>query len=126
MNRGFQIEIQKGLTLKERRIAIEYANWFIKEALEHGMSWKHLTDGGWNPNEYQGGRLRRGGLGWSVWSKIEKYDDINLVFRRASKNRRIFQIIRRNLLGHELITKTKVQYGEIPTEFYCRYGEIKG
>jgi len=38
MNRGFQIEIQKGLALKERRIAIEYANWFIKEVLEHGMS----------------------------------------------------------------------------------------
>lgn len=124
MERGFQIEIQKGLKNEERIAAIEFANWFVNESLTHDMSWRHLTNGGWGTN-WEGGALRRGGKGWSVQLRGKNLNEmeIELIFRRASKNRRIFQIVRKKLFG---IGQDKVTYGEIPTEFYCRYGEIKG
>jgi hypothetical protein len=138
MSLGFQIEIAKNLNTAERKLAVEFAHKWTQEVLKNGLSWKNETRGGWKSF------YKRGVAGL----RIPKAD--GLYFRRASKSRRIFQIVRgtdlnispqirrwgdehSGVLGtkcmcpdHEGGLKVNNKYGDIPTEVYVRVGEIKG
>jgi hypothetical protein len=151
VKKGFAIEIQEGLTDVENKQAIEAANKFIKDWIEHYGKWGKATRGGWM--SYQ----RRGKLG----EKIKTHDgknwiDHGLYLRRASRGRRIYQIVRgsdltvppqivdrRGLRGnpeqhpgglsggcdcpyHNGSLKVSTKYGDIKTKPYCIIGEIKG
>jgi hypothetical protein len=100
MKNGIQIEIQKDLNEVEKNSAIEFAKKFVGDYLKDGMKFKG-TQGGWHSF------YRRGTIGL-------KFDDENkLYFRRASKHRRIYQIIRECELkmvpvGDEFVTKYSV------------------
>ena len=92
-NKGFQIEIEQGLEKHENDQAIKVANEFIKHWIEHDGSWKDQTRGGW------ASFLRRGKLGNTIRTvNGGKWDDFGLYFRRASRGRRIFQIVRSSSL----------------------------
>lgn len=80
MNNGIQIEIQKDLNAAESKEAKDFANKFLETYLKDGMKFK--TNGGWYSY------YRRGTLG----QRLSR--ESGLYFRRASKNRRIYQIVR--------------------------------
>ncbi len=146
MNKGFQIEIQEGLTDDEAHVALKEANWFIKEVTGHGMSWKHMTEGGYRSF------YKRGTLGVRIRNKDDSGDS-GLYFRRASRTKRIFQVVRgadlnvksgqamnydeaephNGKLGsacrcpnHEGSLKVDTKYGDIKTDVYCTIGVISG
>ena len=78
------IKIQILLTAEELKEAISYANFFINEYKTHNKSWRHLSRGG-HPN---GLSIQRNKFGRLFSTKH------NLVFRRISKNKPIFAIIK--------------------------------
>jgi hypothetical protein len=149
MKKGFAIEIQEGLNEKEMASAIWEANDFIGSWIKNNGSWKEKSQvGGWSSF------LRRGTVGYPIRTRpipttIDGQQS-GLYFRRASKSRRIFQIVRAcdlNLKpnqtmkhggvsekigsmcmcpGHEGALKVSTKYGEIKTKTYCMIGEIKG
>lgn len=81
MKNGIQIEIQKDLNEVEKFSATEFAKKFVIDYLKDGMKFKG-TKGGWHSF------YRRGTIG------LRFDDDNRLYFRRASKHRRIYQIIK--------------------------------
>lgn len=126
---GYRIEIEKDLGLTDKYSAIRFANEFIGEVTVNG-NWNHLTGGGW-----KGGRhwpIQRGVYGKSIGGSP------NLVFRRASKNKRIFQIVNKKHLifkepdkvsdcvciEHLGGLKVKNQYGDIDCYTYYETGSI--
>lgn len=133
MKQGFQIEIQKDLSSELKAIAEKYADKFIQHTKENNGSWKDWSRGGWDR------RLTRGVVGITIHDSNHRPDNA-LVFRRASKTRRIFQIVKRDLViqpehrsrcvcgkyGHSGGTKAIVKYGDIPCEIYYQTGFIKG
>lgn len=89
MKKGFAIEIQEGLSADELSQAISVANKFVKEWIENDGSWKNKTRGGWESF------YKRGKLGEHIKTHDGKqWVDHGLYFRRASRGRRIFQIVR--------------------------------
>ncbi len=152
MKKGFQIEIQEDLTEHEKELAILFSDGFLKRYLEDGKTW--YTKGGYKPY------LRRRMFGWdlspsSIFKGVpedKKYSHLltkgsyGLVFRRASKARRIFQIVRNNLITlrngekviknagdsmcmcrhHGGLEKVSTKYGDIKTKVYLTIGDLKG
>lgn len=135
MNKGFRIEIERGLSAEEKALAREYAdNWAMK-VIENNCSWRAQTKGGWLSY------LRRGTFGhWVNGIQTSKSPE-ELVFRRISKSKRIFGIMRashlRHLDGSEINTKqcmcprhlggTRVTVPNPPEmKQFIEYGEIKG
>jgi|GEM_PF-4244734 hypothetical protein len=84
--KGFAIEIQDSLGLSHRRQAEEFATWFIGEVTVRS-NWNHLTCGGPRPSDDKHWPLQRGVYGHEIGHS-------GLVFRRACKNQRIFQIVK--------------------------------
>jgi len=86
MNKGFQIEIQKDLTDEEKEEAIKFANKWISDVAKEQLSWAKAmgTEGGWHS------WYKRGTLGHRLDTKS------NLYFRRASRTKRIFQIVHKD------------------------------
>jgi hypothetical protein len=151
MKKGFQIEIQSDLTEDEKYIAIKFADKFLIKWLESGKTW--YSKAGYKPMY----RRRVRGLdlcSYNVWAGeihnkkydylINKYNNYGLVFRRASKNRRIFQIVKSELIvprnseenicihggcmcrHHGGKYKMATKYGDIKTNIYLTIGDIKG
>jgi len=137
MKKGFQIEIQKDLSEEEKVVAIKFANEWTKDIIDNDLSWKDRTRGGWRS------LYKRGVVGFRLRDNSELY------FRRASRSRRIFQIVRGKDLkiepqemkyggtfdggldgcmcpGHLGGLKVSTKYGDIETEVYCTVGNIKG
>ena len=136
MGRGFQIEIAKNLDLDQLNVATTFAKKWITEVIANDLSWKQETSGGWK-SFYQ-----RGVAGLKISD--------GLYFRRASKSRRIFQIVRGDDLiikpqimkhgsehdgrlgtkcmcpGHEGGLVVENKYGDIDTFVFARIGDIKG
>ncbi len=136
MKSGFQSEIATNLDLDQMKIATEFANKWISDVVKNNLSWKDSTQGGWKSF------YKRGIAGL----KLEN----GLYFRRASKSRRIFHIVK----GEDLVIKPQVmkhgsehdgklgtkcmcpghegglvvenKYGDIETTLYARIGSIKG
>ncbi len=100
MNNGIQIEIQESLSFTENEIAQKFAKKFISQYIYDDMKFKD-TYGGWRSF------YRRGTIGY-------RFDTNNdLYFRRASKSRRIYQIIKGSELkvvpiGDDFKTKNSV------------------
>lgn len=81
-----EFKIQADITGDELKVCIDHIDEFVKSLRvdENGrFSWSHLTHGG-----HRGIPLKRNVLGYPV---SKKYD---LVFRRISKNKKIFGIVR--------------------------------
>jgi len=87
MKKGFQIEIQKNLTDEEREVAEKFANKWVSEVSAKDLSYAKAmrTEGGYCS------WYKRGTLG-------QRIDDGNLYFRRASRTKRIFQIVHKDEL----------------------------
>ncbi len=81
MKNGIQIEIQIGLSETEDKEARLFSNNFLKEYITNGMKFKN-TQGGYYSY------YKRGVVG------LRFSRELNLYFRRASKNKRIFQIVK--------------------------------
>ncbi len=97
MKNGLQIEIQSNLSTEEDKKARDYSNKFLKEYIEDGMKFKG-TGGGWHSF------YRRGTVGL----RLDR--DSDLYFRRASRHKRIYQIIKASEIkltkkGEFLVTK---------------------
>jgi hypothetical protein len=86
MKKGFEIQIQKNLSPEERAKAVEYANKFIKDTCGHPtMNYLGMEKmGGYTTG------LWRGRFGMNIWN--------DLVFRRISKNKRAFGIVKQDTL----------------------------
>lgn len=83
MKKGFQIEIQKDLSEKEYKDAIEFANDWISQTCDNDMVFRlGGKTGGWHSY------IKRGVFGFMP------YRDNNLVFRRISTSRRVFGIVK--------------------------------
>lgn len=87
MNKGYRIVIEEGLSQEQQEIAEKVANTFIEYANEHDGYWKGQTGGGWSS------ALRRGiyGQSWGPGIDLRK---VGLVFRRVSRGRRVFGVIK--------------------------------
>ena len=134
MNKGFRIEIEKGLTSEQKCKAEAFATKWAADTLQNDGSWvERWSRGGWRSY------LRRGTFGHRL-SGREVTEDA-LVFRRISKRRRIFAVMRaahlRNLDGSPVNTQqcmcpehlggTRVTVPAMPeTKKFVEYGEIKG
>lgn len=131
MKRGFQIEIQKDLNPDELSSAESFAKSFIINTLKDpAMKYNgENCKGGWESY------YKRGTLGKLLGGC--------LVFRRVSKNRRVFGVVRLNelvriddnLIPSEKLCRCPVCSGSIPVKWknkkpetfiYCKVGEIKG
>jgi hypothetical protein len=131
MNRGFLIEIQKGLTEEEDKEAREFIDSFVMTTLHNDFEF---------PNKGSGGRrsyIRRNTFGQLLDSKQR-----TLVFRRISKRLRRFAVVKPDtLVDHETgspveYTKCccptclggkKVKWKNKPETYeYVRIGEIRG
>lgn len=86
MSKGFQIEMQDGLTSDEQVTALSFIDGFISKLGDGGVDYGRLTNG-----SYRRWALRRNVLGY-VFGKS------GLVFRRVSKNRRVFAVVRLDTL----------------------------
>lgn len=86
-NKGFQIEIQKNLTEKEKEQAIDYIEKRFLPSLRDGFLWNHSTKGG----HEHGKPFMRGVVGWNIMKS-------DLIFRRVSSRKRIFAIVRADSL----------------------------
>jgi hypothetical protein len=86
MKKGFEIQIQKSLSPEERAKAVEYANKFISDTCKHPkMNYLGMNKmGGYTTG------LWRGRFGFNIWN--------DLVFRRISKGRRVFGIVKQETL----------------------------
>lgn len=144
MKKGFEIFIQKDLSIEEKEKAVNFCKCFVdKTCADPKMRYFGVKGGGYTSG------LWRGRLGLSVnWDK-------NLVFRRISKNKRSFAVVRletlevfndkvlhkthgRNLIqnGGDLIKhcmcpqcrgSIKVRFKTKPDmELYIRIGDVKG
>jgi hypothetical protein len=134
MNKGFRIEIEKGLTSKQKQEAEAFATKWAADTLKNDGSWvERWSRGGWRSY------LRRGTFGHRLSGRETTPD--TLVFRRVSKKRRIFAVMRathlRNLDGSEVNTEqcmcpehlggTRVMVPVMPDmKTLVEYGEIKG
>ena len=132
MEEGFQIEIQKNITDDELSIAKKFANEFISKTCRDHMIF------------YLGGRtggyisyIRRGKFGYVI------NKETGLVFRRISRNKRIFGIVKYTELldkdtnklpradmcvcpKHRGCLKVKWKTKRPETFVYARGGQIKG
>lgn len=118
--KGFAIEIQDSLGLEHRRRAEEFANWFIGEVAVRG-NWNHLTGGGPRPGDDKHWPLQRGVYGKTIGNS-------GLVFRRACKNQRIFQIIlakELRLLDSDKESPCKCIMHQGGQRVVNKYGDIK-
>lgn len=86
MNKGFQILIEDELSSDLDNEAIDFANKWVTRVINNDCSWRDQTWGGWKSY------LRRGIFGFFISSKKNTFED--LVFRRISKHKRIFGILR--------------------------------
>ena len=135
MNKGFRIEIEKGLTSKQKQEAEAFVTKWTTETLGNDGSWvERWSRGGWKSY------LRRGTFGYRLSGMKTTLED-GLVFRRISKRRRIFAVMRaghlRNLDGTPVNTQqcmcpehlggTRVTVPVMPeTKKFIEHGEIKG
>ena len=95
MNKGYRIEIEKGLSFEQQKYALRYADKFIKETSEDGGYWNKRGGGG-RTHCY-----KRGTLGWHIGyftSPSDKEKDLNLVFRRKLRNKRVFVVMQKKHL----------------------------
>ena len=136
MKIGFRIEIQNDLNEQELEVAKKFADYFIEKSKDGKYPYK--TDGGRSSKAF----WRRGIVGFSINSKeIErirfgsKENEINLIFRRHSRNKRIFAVVREECLEFEseqcpcALHKggKKAKYKVRPKTFiYYEIGDIKG
>ncbi len=135
MNKGFRIKIERGLSAEDKKKAQDFATKWALEVIENDCSWvERWSRGGWSSY------LQRGTFGYSLNGRGAKNED-DLVFRRISKRRRIFAVMRakhlRNLDGSEIDFKgcmcpdhlggTRVIMPQRPAlKTFMEYGEIKG
>lgn len=106
MRHGFRLMMQKGLSSRERKVALKTFHWFIKESFNpeqwdekqkryvpiKGMelpSWKHLTRGG----HLNGAPLQRGKWGQRL-DHVDKKVGKDLLFRRHGRSERLFVVQR--------------------------------
>lgn len=84
MKIGYRICIQKSLTGKQKEVATQYIDEFIKTTAEHNGRYDkaYNTRGGWKSY------FKRGTLGFSP----KELDDVGLTLRRISKGSRIFGV----------------------------------
>jgi len=93
MKKGLQIEIQLGLTGDEWAMAAEYVRKFL-DKIGPEYDYSAWSRGGWKS------MIRRNCYGYQI-------PKTSLVFRRISKARRVFGVVRHNTLeaaGAELTT----------------------
>lgn len=138
MKKGYRIEIQSDLDEYQQELAKKKADWFIEQVTKNNGQWNHLTRGG-HPN---GLPLQRGVFGYSIRGERNS-SEVNyteLVFRRISRNRRIFGIVTPDRLRtkqgekvnlNQCICKRhlggeRVDMLETDTYIYHEEGEIKG
>jgi hypothetical protein len=134
MKKGFRIEIQKNLSVDERKFAEDFCLNFIASKLSDN----------WGTGEYPT-PLRRHLIGFSIpqWD-----ENAQLVFRRISNNRRIFGVVKidtlENIDGSDVVLQkyfypraaidsdktwniSKVRFRVKPEmDFFYERGEIKG
>ena len=132
MKEGFQIEIQKDITDDELSAAKQFANEFISRTCRNYMVF-HLGGRTGGFRSY----LRRGRFGYLI-SK-----ETGLVFRRITRNKRIFGIVKYTELSDKETNRLpkmnmcmcpkhrgglKVRWANKKPEtfVYARVGEIKG
>jgi len=135
MNKGFRIEIQKGLTDDEYKSAIKFVDHWVADVMAHGCSWKHKTRAGYSSY------YRRGRYGQGVWDPDTGEESNTLVFRRHTLHKRIFAVVRIDTLESRTDTPLKldqcvcpihrggqkVKYKTRPeTDIYLEVGDIKG
>jgi hypothetical protein len=151
MKKGFQIEIQSSLTEEEKYLAVKFSDKFLASWLQNGKTW--YSKAGYKPMY----RRRVRGLDlaphnvFAGESQDKKYNHLmneahtyGLVFRRASKGRRIFQIVKDDMIvprdkdksgyckhgcicrHHGGKDKMATKYGDIKTNVYLTIGDIKG
>jgi len=138
--KGFRIEIQEDLSSEETKIAKKFADQWIDDVKAHDWSWKHRTRAGYSSY------YRRGRFGEGVWLHEESspstiWKKYQLVFRRHTRHKRVFAIVKANTLtspdGSLLNLNQcmcpihrggqKVKYVERPDTFvYFEVGCIKG
>lgn len=95
MKKGLEIRIQKDIS-KEDKVKIK--KWlnihFLSNVLSNDCQWNHLTRGG-----HGGWGLKRGTLGY-MFDKMYReefpggYEDGKYTFRRISRNKRIFGVVK--------------------------------
>jgi hypothetical protein len=134
MKNGFRIMIECGLSAEEEQVARDFADKWAVEVMGAGGSWvARWSRGGWHSY------LRRGTFGYAM--KGTPTSQEALVFRRISRNRRIFAVMKakhlRNPDGTEVeihqymcpkhLGGTKVIVPEMPEmKQFIEYGVIKG
>jgi hypothetical protein len=102
MKKGFQLEIQRGLSEEDMEIALSFANKWIKNTCmdDELVFWLGGRTGGWTSKSH----LKRGSLGYTYIK-----EDRSLVFRRISSSKRVFAIVNIDTMtlkdGNELNTK---------------------
>jgi len=102
IEKGFQIEVQVGLTCEEWAAAAKFIKECFIDRLKDGC-WHHMTRGG-----HGGMPFGRNLLGFRI-------NDTNLTFRRLSKSTRIFGVVRIDTL------EPADGSGVIPEGCVCRH-----
>lgn len=87
MSLGYQIKIQNDIPQSDKKKIKEWCQFFIKRVEQNGGYWNQLTRGG-----HGGWGLKRGRFGYAF--KIDKESGFKYVFRRISRNKRIFGIVK--------------------------------
>jgi len=140
MKEGFQIEIQKDLSDPDMKLAQNFANEFISKTCRDHMVFSY----GGRTGGYAS-YIRRGKFGYLLLKPTKEgyFENTDLVFRRLSKNQRIFGIVKYTKLIDKATGKTpninqcmcpkhrgglKVRWADKKPEtfVYARVGEIKG
>lgn len=81
--KGLRILIQKSFTEEQKFTAEVFALRFLKDVVEHHLSWKHLTKGG----HKNGSPLTRGVVGIGYPRELR---DNEIIFRRWGRRTRTF------------------------------------
>ena len=129
MKHSCKLMYQKYLTVEELYVAFDVLNWFADEAMSGKVkfdekekkwitdpnlqlpSWKHITRGG----HKQGRQLQRGAIGIRCAGRggpSQKEFAYKLIFRRHSRDQRIFVVQRADMLS--------IRESQIPSGCMCK------
>jgi len=143
MKKGYRLEIQKDLSDFELEIAKQECKFFKKMVQQNNGMWNNVSRGGWKHGKPLA-RNEHGSLIYVTHVRSGSAIETDLVFRRLSKTKRIFGVVKRNLLvskedgkrGKEIknsscscrecLGGTKVKMDPVETFTYYEEGEIKG